>query len=48
MRIHDVFHVNLLTPYHETAAYSTLYTCPPPIIENNKEEYEVELIVDMR
>jgi hypothetical protein len=48
MKIHDVFHIDLLTPYRETAAYGTPYTRPPPIIDNSEEEYEVESITDMR
>jgi Chromo (CHRromatin Organisation MOdifier) domain len=48
MKIHDVFHVNLLSPYKETEAYGTLYTRPPPDIKEGKEEYEVEAILDMR
>ena len=47
MKIHDVFHIDLLLPYKETEAYSTPFTRPPPII-NNKEEYEVEAILDSR
>jgi len=47
MKIHDVFHVDLLLPYKETEAYSTPFTCPPPIIDN-EEEYEIETILDSR
>jgi hypothetical protein len=48
MKIHDVFHIDLLTPYRETTAYSMPYTRPPPIIDNKEEEYEVESITNMR
>jgi hypothetical protein len=48
MRIYNVFHINLLTPYYETAAYTMPYTQPSPIIENNKEEYKVESITNIR
>ena len=47
MKIHDVFHVDLLLPYKETEAYGTPFTCPPPIIDN-EEEYEIEAILDSR
>jgi len=47
MKIHDVFHVDLLLPYKEMEAYSTPYTCPPPIIDN-EEEYEIKAILDSR
>ena len=42
MKIHDVFHVDLLLPYKETEAYGTPFTRPPPIIDN-KEEYEIDV-----
>jgi hypothetical protein len=48
MRIHDVFHIDLLTPDHKTAAYGMPYTWPPPIIENDEEEYKVESITNMQ
>jgi len=47
MKIHDVFHVDLLLPYKETEAYGTPFTRPPPIIDN-EEEYEIEAILDSR
>jgi len=47
MKIHDVFHVDLLLPYKEMEVYGTPYTRPPPII-NNEEEYEIEAILDAR
>jgi Chromo (CHRromatin Organisation MOdifier) domain len=48
MKIHDVFHVDLLSPYKETEAYGTPYTRPPLDIKEGEEEYEVEAILDMR
>ena len=45
MKIHDIFHVDLLLPYKETEAYGTPFTRPPPIIDN-EEEYEIEAILD--
>jgi len=47
MKIHNVFHVDLLLPYTETEAYGTPFTRPPPIIDN-EEEYEIEAILDAR
>jgi len=47
MKIHNVFHVDLLLPYKETEAYGTPFTRPPPIIDN-EEEYEIEAILDSR
>ncbi len=44
-RIHDVFHVSLLTPYHETPAHGPNFTQPPPDLIDGEEEYEVERIV---
>jgi Integrase zinc binding domain len=48
MKIHDVFHVNLLFPYKETEAYGSAYMRPPPDLISNEEEYEVEFIRDAR
>jgi hypothetical protein len=46
MKIHDVFHINLLTPYKETEAYGMPFTQPPLVIENKEEEYKIESILD--
>jgi hypothetical protein len=48
MKIHDVFHVDLLLPYKETEAYGTPYTRPPPVIDQGEEEYEVESIINVK
>ncbi len=48
MKIHDVFHVNLLMPYKETEQYGTPYTRPPPVIDQGEEEYEIESITSDR
>ena len=45
-RIHPVFHTNLLTPYRETMTHGENYQCPPPELIDNKEEFEVEAILD--
>ena len=47
-KIHPVFHVDLLTPYKETAFHGDNYMRPPPDLINNEEEYEVEQILDSR
>ena len=46
IRIHNVFHADLLLPYKETEAYGPPLTRPPPIIEQSEEEYEIESIID--
>jgi hypothetical protein len=48
MKIHDVFHIDLLSPYKATEAYGESYTCPPLIIEEEEEQYEVDGILDVR
>jgi hypothetical protein len=48
MKVHNIFHVDLLMPYKETEAYGTPYTQPPPMIEEGEEEYEIELIIRIR
>jgi len=48
MKINDVFHVDLLTPYHETDAYGPPPPQPPAILVDGEEEYEVEAIIDDR
>jgi hypothetical protein len=44
MKIHDVFHIDLLLPYKETEAYGPAYTRPPPDLIEGEEEYEIESI----
>ena len=45
MKIHNIFHVDLLTPYIETQAYGENYPQPPPKIIDGEEEYKVEMII---
>ena len=47
-KIHDVFHINLLTPYQETNFHGLNFAQPPPDLINGEEEYEVEQILDAR
>jgi len=46
--IHDVFHIDLLTPYRETDIHGSNYSRPPPDLIDNEEEYEVEKVLDVR
>ena len=48
MRVHNVFHVDLLLPYKETEAYGQAYSRPTPDLIEGEEEYEVESIRDAR
>ena len=45
MKIHNMFHTDLLLPYKETEQYGMPYTCPPPIIKS-EEEYKIKNILD--
>ena len=47
-KIHDVFHVDLLTPYRETEFHGPNYARPPPDLINEEEQYEVEQVLDER
>jgi hypothetical protein len=47
-KIHDVFHVDLLTPYIETDFHGPNYTRPPPDLIDGEEEYEIESILKSR
>ncbi len=46
--IHDVFHIDLLTPYHETDLHGSNYSRLASDLIDNKEEYKVEKILDSR
>src|SRR5713226_7862572 len=45
IKVHDVFHIDLLTPYKEMEEYGQAYTRPPPITMESEEEYEVKSIL---
>jgi hypothetical protein len=47
-KIHNVFHVDLLTPYIETDFHGPNYMRPPPDLIDGEEEYEVESILKSR
>jgi hypothetical protein len=48
MKIHNIFHIDLLSPYKVMEAYGEPYTCPPLIIEEEEEQYKIDTILDMR
>ena len=48
MKIHNVFHVDLLIPHHETQEYGKAYPQPPPELIDGEEEYEVQEIITDR
>jgi hypothetical protein len=45
IKVHDVFHINLLTLYKETEEYGQVYMRPPLITVQSEEEYKVESIL---
>ena len=47
-RIHDVFHAALLRPYKENRIYGENFVKPPPELEEGKEVYDVETILNHR
>ena len=44
MKIHNVFHIDLLLPYKETEAYRPAYARLPPDLIEGEEEYTMEYI----
>jgi len=44
MKVHNVFHIDLLMPYKETEQYGMPYTRPPLVIDQGEEEYEIESV----
>ena len=48
MNIHPVFHIDLLTPYKETAEYGIPFKRPAPETIDGEEEYEIEEIISER
>jgi Chromo (CHRromatin Organisation MOdifier) domain len=47
-KIHNVFHVSLLTPYKETEEHGLNFAEPPPELIDEQEEYEVEQVLASR
>jgi len=48
MRIHDVFHFDLLTPFTQTETYGPAYSRPTPDLIDDKEHYEIEEVINAR
>ena len=48
MHIHDMFHIDLLSPFNETEVYGEAFPQPPPELIGGKKEFEVEDIVANR
>jgi chromodomain-containing protein len=46
--IHDIFHVSLLSPYHESLEHGPNYSRPLPDLLEGEEEYKVEHIINHR
>jgi hypothetical protein len=44
-KIHNVFHVSLLTSYQENEIHSRNFPAPPPELIQGEEEYEIEKII---
>ena len=47
-KIHPIFHVSLITPYHENETHGPNFIRPPPDLIDNEEEFEIETIVSHR
>jgi hypothetical protein len=47
-KIHNIFHVSLLTPYKETEEHRLNFAEPPPELINEQEKYEVEQVLASR
>jgi hypothetical protein len=45
IKVHDVFHIDLLTPYKETEEYGQAYMRPPLITVQSEEKYKVKSIL---
>ena len=45
-KIHDVFQVDLLTPYRETEFHGPNYNRPPHDLVGEEEQYKVEQVLD--
>jgi len=48
MKIHHVFHVSLLEPYHMFTIPRRIHDPPPSIEVDGEHKYEVEDILDSR
>ena len=48
MKVHPVFHVSLLEPYHLSTIPDRTRPPQPPIVMESESEYEVEEILDSK
>ena len=48
LKIHNVFHASLLSPYKETKDHGPNFTEPPPDLVDGEEEWEVKKVLDAR
>jgi len=48
MKIHPTFHVDLLSPFVETASHGPNYMRPPPEIIEGEEEWEIDKVLQSR
>src|SRR5579859_987819 len=48
MKIHSVFHISLLEPYHPSTIPNLVQPPPPPVVVESQSEYEVEEILDSK
>ena len=46
--MHDVFHVSLLEPYHQSTIPGRKPPPPPPVLVDEEEEWEVKAIAKSR
>jgi hypothetical protein len=48
MRIHNVFHKDLLSPYAPDEIEGHTQPVPPPVVVDGDKEYEVDVIIDVK
>jgi hypothetical protein len=48
MKIHDLFHANLLDPVKEDEEFKCIFVPPPPVIPKGEEQYQVDKLVDWK
>ena len=48
MRIHDVFHKDVLSPYMPDEIEGRTQPAPPPVVVDGDTEYEVGMVLDAR